>query len=63
MVVLYLGPNTIMPLASILAGIGGLVLIFWQYIRRAVGGILRLIFRKRFAAETWDDNPESKVGD
>lgn len=29
-VVLYLGPETMMPLASALAGIVGAVLIFWQ---------------------------------
>jgi hypothetical protein len=30
MVILYLGPNTVLPLASILAAIVGAVLIFWR---------------------------------
>ena len=41
LVFLYLGPETLMPLASALAAIVGVFLIFWRYIikyaRKAVG--------------------------
>jgi hypothetical protein len=36
MVILYLGPNTVMPLASIVAAIVGVILIFWRFIYRLV---------------------------
>lgn len=38
----YLGPESIMPLASILAAVVGFLLIFWRYIAR----FLKKIFRK-----------------
>jgi hypothetical protein len=38
---LYMGPETIMPLASILAAIVGILLIFWRYI----SGFFRRMFR------------------
>ena len=31
----YVGPETILPLGSILAAIGGVALMFWSYIRGA----------------------------
>ena len=33
-IILYLGPETMMPLASVLAGIVGAVLMFWQRLVR-----------------------------
>ena len=38
----YLGPNTVMPLASLLAAIVGIVLIFWRFIF----GFFRKSFRR-----------------
>jgi hypothetical protein len=38
---LYLGPETIMPLASVLAAFIGVVLIFWRF----MVGLIRKIFR------------------
>ena len=32
LVLLYLGPETIMPLASVIAAVLGFLLIFWRYI-------------------------------
>ena len=32
----YVGPETILPLGSLLAAIGGVALIFWNYVRGAV---------------------------
>jgi hypothetical protein len=31
----YIGPETILPLGSILAAIGGVALMFWGYVRGA----------------------------
>lgn len=39
---LYIGPETLMPVASALAAIGGILLLFW---RRLVGGV-RMVFQK-----------------
>jgi len=46
----YLGPNTIMPLASILAGIIGVILIFWRLIYRFVRGVFFAVFKKKDAS-------------
>ena len=44
--VLYLGPETIMPLASILAAVVGFILIFWRLLLRPIKKIYRLIISK-----------------
>jgi hypothetical protein len=38
---LYLGPDTIMPLASILAAVAGFLLLFWRYIVNFIKKIFR----------------------
>lgn len=38
---MYIGPETIMPLASALAAVGGVLLMFWK----KVTGFTRLVFR------------------
>jgi hypothetical protein len=38
---LYLGPDTIMPLASILAAVLGFLLLFWRYIINFIKKIFR----------------------
>lgn len=43
---LYLGPETIMPLASIIAAIVGVILIFWRFILKSVKNFFRLITGK-----------------
>lgn len=40
---LYLGPETIMPLASVLAAIGGAILMFWRRVVRGVRAVLRFV--------------------
>jgi hypothetical protein len=35
LILAYIGPETILPLGSILAAIGGVALMFWGYIRAA----------------------------
>jgi hypothetical protein len=39
---LYLGPETLMPVASVLAAIVGVVLIFWRFVVGKIRKILRL---------------------
>jgi hypothetical protein len=39
---MYLGPETLMPIASALAAVGGMLLLFW---RRVVGAV-RLVVQK-----------------
>ena len=38
----YIGPETILPLTSVLAALGGTALLFWGYVRRAVAWCLHL---------------------
>lgn len=47
MIMFYLGPNTVMPLASALAAVVGVVLIFWRYIYSSIRGATRLLTRSR----------------
>lgn len=44
-VFLYLGPETIMPVASILASIIGFFLVFWRLIVRFIKRLIRIIRR------------------
>lgn len=37
----YLGPETVMPLASILAGIVGFLLVFWRFIVKNIKKAIR----------------------
>lgn len=39
---MYVGPETFMPLASALAAIGGVLLMFW----RRITGFLRFLYRR-----------------
>ena len=41
----YIGPETMIPLASVLAAAGGIVLIFWRYVVLVIRRIFRTIFR------------------
>ena len=50
---LYLGPDSIMPLASILAAVIGIVLVFWRRLLKP--------FKKTKVAD--DQSAESAVGD
>ena len=47
----YIGPETMLPLASILAAGVGVILMFWRYIiqliRRMFGAIFRIFHRKK----------------
>lgn len=47
MVIFYLGPNTVMPLASILAAIVGVILIFWRFIVRFIRFVYQSVFRRK----------------
>jgi len=41
LVLMYLGPETIMPLASILAAVLGFLLIFWRFIVNSIKKIFK----------------------
>lgn len=43
---LYLGPESIMPLASIIAAIIGVILIFWRYIISIIKKAYHKVLRK-----------------
>lgn len=45
-VLLYLGPDSMLPLASMLAAVAGFFLIFWRYITKFVKKVFRWIMRK-----------------
>jgi hypothetical protein len=45
-VFLYIGPETMLPLASALAAIGGILLMFWQRFVGLVRKLWRLIVRR-----------------
>ena len=47
MIMLYIGPETMLPLASALAAIGGVLLIFWQRFVGLVRKLWRVIARKQ----------------
>jgi len=47
---MYIGPETIMPLASALAAIGGALLLFWQRVvgyARSAGRLIGGMFTRR----------------
>ena len=46
MIVLYLGPNNVMPLASIAAAVVGVILVFWRFAFSRVKSALRVLFRR-----------------
>ena len=44
---LYIGPETMLPLASALAAIGGVLLMFWQRFVGLVRKLWRVLVRKQ----------------
>jgi hypothetical protein len=51
----YIGPETMLPLASVLAAIMGFILMFWRYIFRLIRRMFGAIFcrkQKNVGAET-----------
>ena len=47
MILLYIGPETMLPLASALAAIGGVLLMFWQRFVGLVRKLWRVFVRKQ----------------
>jgi len=43
----YIGPETMLPFASILAAGLGVILMFWKYIFRLICRMFRAIFRRK----------------
>ena len=44
---LYIGPEVLLPITSVLAGIAGLVLMFWNRVVGMVRGTWRRVFRPK----------------
>jgi hypothetical protein len=57
MVVQYLGPQTVLPFASIVAAVIGAILLFGRYIV----GLIRRTVRKLFASRTTDETDSAKI--
>ncbi len=55
--VAYLGPQTVLPLASVLAAAIGVILMFWRYIAATA----RKAFRTLFQRAAPDATPNSEV--
>lgn len=53
----YLGPQTVLPLASVLAAAIGVILMFWRYIAATA----RKAFQTLFKRATPDGAPNSEV--
>jgi len=45
-VILYIGPETMLPLASALAAIGGVLLLFWHRFIGLIRKFWRIVLRK-----------------
>jgi hypothetical protein len=43
---LYIGPDQILPLTSVLGAIIGILLMFWRYIVSLAGRVWQLLFRR-----------------
>jgi hypothetical protein len=48
-ITLYIGPETMLPLASALAAIGGVLLMFWQRFVAIVRRLWRIVLRREKA--------------
>ena len=55
MLILYLGPEVLMPIASVFAAIGGALLMFWSRVRDAI----RVLFGGERNDESVTGGPES----
>ena len=51
----YLGPEVMMPLASVVAGAVGFALIFWQRLTMMVRKTYRRLFSKKDADEVFEE--------
>jgi len=46
LLVLYVGPDQILPLTSLLGAIVGILLIFWRYVVGLAGKVWQVLFRR-----------------
>jgi hypothetical protein len=61
-IVSYLGPNTVLPLASVLAAGIGVVLMFWRYILAIGRRGFRTVFKRSEASSATVSNPRDEAG-
>jgi len=59
----YVGPDMILPLTSVLAGIVGIVLICWRFLLNSLKAGYRLVFRKKSADVTRLTQDENGTGE
>lgn len=57
--VAYLGPQTVLPLASVLAAAIGVILMFWRYIAATVRKAFQVLFKRTSP----DATPNSEVSE
>jgi hypothetical protein len=43
----YIGPETILPLGSLIAAVGGMALMFWGYVRRGMAWCVQRFQRSK----------------
>jgi hypothetical protein len=61
-VFLYLGPETLLPVASFIAGIIGVLLVFWRYIVSSIRKFVKLLFSRKEVEQTDSGNlPEITI--
>jgi hypothetical protein len=58
-VLLYLGPETIMPITSVLAAVVGVVLIFWRHLTITVRSSFRRLFNRKPVYSDPDSSPDT----
>lgn len=59
----YLGPDVIMPLASILAAILGVILIFWRFLFNSAKRMYKALIRKFSKATPETESPADDPAD
>ncbi len=47
LVLTYMGPQTVLPLASAIAAVIGFILIFWRFLVGLVRKLFKLLFRRK----------------
>jgi hypothetical protein len=58
-VLLYLGPETIMPITSVLAAAVGVILIFWRHVTITVRSSFRRLFNRKPVYSDPESSPDT----
>jgi hypothetical protein len=60
-VFLYFGPETVLPVASMIAGIIGVVLMFWRYILSSTRKLFKQVSKSETASADTGNDLEANV--